>query len=243
MKITKIVILNSKKFKHFSVKFLETRFSLRNGTANNSNSTSNGTVSGNLTKSAPSFPSVVDKAPYKPVDCSQTVILKAKRLVNDYDYAVKKDAFFTLTPIRINIFDELNPNSLIKTTKMAGLDHHVEILKGSLNCLFFHAEENRRHNISMCIEDKNTTNQILEAYNFYSKCASKPSNLHSKIDALEKLLNTLNDPSQKEYKIPNFKRALAENLTGKGVNFIFNFLVSCCKFWFKRRKIQLQKRC
>ena len=168
-------------------------------------------------KNKEEFPLVVDTAPYLPVDCSQTVILKAKRLANDYDYAVKKDAFFTINPLRINIFDELNADSLINSMGMNGLEEHVNILKGSQNCLFFHEEVNRKHNITMCIDDKNTTHQMIEAFEFFSKCSPQKKNLLSKIDSLEILVNTLSNPKQKEYAIPNFKRAIADELTEQGV--------------------------
>ena len=93
------------------------------------------------------------------------------------------------------------------------------ILKGSLNCVFFHDEVKMHHNVSMCIEDKNTTNQIIEAYEFFSKCSPRKNDILSKIDKLETLVNTLSNPDQDVYKIDNFKRALSEDLTGKGVIF------------------------
>lgn len=237
MTMIKIVNLNKKinNLLKFNIdKFLETRnsLSLRNTTTKNKNSTStNYTKSNNENKNSKNeekFPAVVDKAPYIPVDCSQTLILKAKRLANDNNYAVKKEAFFTMNPIRINVFDQMNAASLLKSIRMPGLDWDLNILSGSLNCLFFHDEVKRHHNVSMCIDDKNTTNQIKEAYNFFRKCENTNKKLRSKIDDLEILVNTLSNPKQEEYKIPDFKRQLAEKLTEEGViiliyMFIFNF--------------------
>jgi len=160
------------------------------------------------------------------------VILKGQRLVQDNDYATKKDAFFTMSALRINIFDKKNADSLVNSKSMAGLSNHVDVLKGSKNCLFFHDSNNRHHNISMCIDNKNTTNQILDTFDFFTKCSVSVVKSLSKTNSLEILLNTLNDPEQDLYKIPNFKRALTDSLKSKGVNkfiyfdinFSFSFL-------------------
>lgn len=230
-------------------KFLQINNTLKNGTSNNS--TSNSTKSPKVTKDAKEkeeFPLLVDKSPYLPVDCSQTVVLKAKRLEKDNNYAVKKDAFFTINPLRINVFDEMNADSLVNSLGMPGLDEHADILKGSLNCIFFHDEVKRHHNVSMCIDDKNTTNQVIEAYEFFRKCSPKKQELLSKIDNLEILVNTLSNPSQNEYKIPNFKRALAEDLKENGflvANSVSKEIKSNCKkdarqIKFKRAKVLKQ---
>jgi len=159
---------------------------------------------------------IIDKAPYLPTDCSETVLIKAKRLVHDNDYANKKDSVFTMSALRINIFDSMDANSLVNSKRVPGLSHRVNVLKGSANCLFFQDSKNRQRNISMCIEDKNTTAHILDAFAFFHKCSELVVRSLSEEDSLEKLLNTLDNPKQEEYKIPNFKRALAESLTEKG---------------------------
>lgn len=127
-----------------------------------------------------------------------------------------------MSALRINIFDEKTPDSLVNSKGMTGLDPHVDVLKGSKNCLFFHDMQNRHHNISLCIDDKNTTSQILDTYSFYQKCFGNVGKVLSAGDSLEKLLNTLNNPDQDLYKIPNFKNALTESLTATGV-FLFIF--------------------
>lgn len=113
----------------------------------------------------------------------------------------------------------MSADSLVNSKSMAGLDHHIDVLKGSKDCLFFHDMNNNLRNISVCISDKNTTNQILDAFTYLQKCSNyKGSRGMSKEETLERLLNTLDNPDQDVYKLPNFKRALKESLTEKGVN-------------------------
>jgi hypothetical protein len=177
---------------------------------------SNKTKSNSTNSKATFVPVIIDKAPYKPTDCSETVIVKAKKLVNDYDYAKKTEAFFSLSALTLNVFDKNNANALNKSLNMKGISLDINVLKGSLNCQFFHQENKKHHNISMCIEDKNTTAQILSAFNFFHKCASHGDRSPSSQEVLEVLLNTLNNPNQTEYIIPSFKKSLNEDLTARG---------------------------
>ncbi len=205
-----------------SDKFLETNTLFKNGTSNSSiaTNTTNGNNGNtkNSNNTSPSIPLIVDNAPYKPIDCTQTVILKAQRLVNDYDYSIKKDAFFTINGLRINIFDQKNPDSFVNSIGLNGLNKKVEVLQGSKNCLLFSKKLDRHQNISMCIDDKNTTNQILETFEYYLECSRTPKlKTLSEEDSLEKLLNLLNSPTQNLYKIPTFRKALIDSLSIKGV--------------------------
>ena len=214
--------LKSHKIKSLTNKANQLKFNsqAKNGTTNATKTNTNTTNSNENT-----IPSIVDMAPYKPIDCSQTVILKAKRLVHDNDYATKKDAFVTMSALRINIFDQKTPDSLVNSKAMPGLNPHVDVLKGSKNCLFFSDLQNRHHNISLCIEDKNTTAQILDTFAYYQTCFGNVGKVLSKGDSLEKLLNTLNNPEQDLYKIPNFKIALTESLKETGVFFYLFFFI------------------
>jgi hypothetical protein len=199
---------------------------LKNNNTNSSISTNSSSLNkGNTLKadnttnnSTPSFPALVENAPYKPIDCTQTVILKAQRLLNDYDYANKKEAFFTMNAFRINIFDQKSPDSFVNSIGLKGLNKTVDVLKGSKNCLFFSDINDRHLNLSMCIDDKNTTNQILHAYEFYLECSRNDVvKTLSEQDSLEKILNDINNPNQVIYKIPKFRKALINSLTMKGV--------------------------
>lgn len=129
-----------------------------------------------------------------------------------------------MSALRINIFDKKNADSLVNSKRVPGLSHKVDVLKGSKNCLFFQDTKNRQRNISMCIEDKNTTAQILDAFEYFHKCSDLIGKSLSEEDSLEQLLNTLDNPTQEEYKIPNFKRALTDSLTQKGVKYFFYFI-------------------
>lgn len=198
----------------FEPKFLQIR-----GNATKGKNATKPAAAGNSTAvgAAPSGHSIIiEKAPYMPSDCSETVLFKAKRLLHANDYANKKDAYFAMNAIRINIFDDKKPDSLVNSKRIPGLSTRVNILPGSKNCLFFQDSKTKSRNISMCIEDKNMTQQILRAYDFFHECSELVSKQVSEEDSLEKLLNTLDNPTQTVYKIPNFKRALTESLQESG---------------------------
>lgn len=163
------------------------------------------------------------KPPFIPRECGQVVIIKAKMLINTNDYSKKTDAFFTLGPLRLNIFEKYDIDSLINSLNMQRLNRELKILKGSLNCLFFHERKYFFHNATICIENREILEQIKKAFLYYKDCI--PVNYKkSNVEELETLLNVLNTPDQVEYKLTKFKRALAEDLTQKGVK--INLLIS-----------------
>lgn len=114
-----------------------------------------------------SYSQHITASPYHVTACDQVIEIQAKYLTDLTDFSKKADAFFTFSLYMINQFAQRDVNTIMNSISMYKLKTTPSIITGSVSCVSFAASSN---NITICLPDKDTANQIIEAFNQFMKC-------------------------------------------------------------------------
>jgi hypothetical protein len=161
----------------------------------------------------------------------------AKLIFPENDYSKKIEAFFTMSSSMLNTFEKKDNSKLLKSFNIKNTINNPYVLQGSKSCLLF-SNKLFQANTTVCIEDANQRQDIINSFNFLKKCSkkspkpkkankakkSKKANKAKKSKkAIKKQMKkneffrVIQDPNQKVYDIPKVRQELIKEFNKKGV--------------------------
>jgi len=95
--------------------------------------------------------------------------IKGDTLSDFEDFTKKKTSYFSFNLYMVNRFEEPDNTKLRDNIFLENIKVEPYILKGSVSCVLFQ-HENYKKKITMCLDNKQKAEQIIEAYRAYLKC-------------------------------------------------------------------------
>ena len=156
---------------------------------NNSTATSSNPLNTNVLPNEPNSTNAVGKIgpstysistpPYTVRSCDQVILMQASTITNEDDYSQRKPAFFTMNLYMLNMLESSDSSKLINSIYLNNINRVPSILKGSKDCAAFNDDKNKKQ-ITLC---DHAANEILEAFNAFTRCRAgdnlKSQNIHN----------------------------------------------------------------
>jgi hypothetical protein len=105
--------------------------------------------------------------PYTITSCDQVIELSANTLTDLTDYSKKAEKFFTLSTYLINQFDKKDSSTLTDSIGVEKITSLPQIIEGSVSCVSFYSSAKK---IIMCLNSVEDANNIIKAFQQFSKC-------------------------------------------------------------------------
>jgi len=110
---------------------------------------------------------VIEAAPYRVESCDQVLYVPGKTITDLDDFSQKSDAFFTISFYMVNHFEKKDPQTLKESISLDKITELPSIILGTKSCLKIASDEK---SFNICLSDKETAQQILNAFDAYFKC-------------------------------------------------------------------------
>jgi hypothetical protein len=189
------------------------------GAASAGNSTATNTSTSANVVGSPKPEIVIAASPYDLKSCDQVITLTAETIADHNDYTSRKAAFFTLSAYLVNMFESADTNLLLESINLGHIKQIPNILQGSRNCLQFKDDFSGR-NLTMCMTDTTTTEQVQSAYNTFMTCRSggdlnefDPVTINNVLSAS---CNGFNSTQGVSFDMPTIRKQMADELRKGG---------------------------
>jgi len=149
-----------------------------------------------------------------------------KRLFPENDYGKKKDAFFQISALLLNVFEKKDGSGLLRSMKLPDIHKAPYVLSGSKNCMYFR-DAYSKLNATVCVADDKQRKNIMNSFNFLKSCirvppkgkkGQKPKNV---IELAKEVIKKMNNPKQKVYNIQKVRKELITEFKKNKVNNYF----------------------
>jgi len=107
-------------------------------------------------------------APFVVTSCDQVIEVAGKTLTDMNDYSLTAPKFFTISTYLINQFEKKDSATLTDSIGVEKITTLPQIIQGSVSCIGFYT--NSAQHIIMCLDTEAAANDIVKAFQQFSKC-------------------------------------------------------------------------